>query len=953
MEIEHSSDTRPSTLPTQELTNSLKREPPNFLKREPPNSLKQDDKLEISDEVLEIGTPNNFVTSVAQSILNKQLECKTSVEPEPHITTDIENISVVTEQDDVNNLVPREYETGMSRNFTPATHMYNKMNVGSRLGYGTYGDVYHGIYEGKTYAVKRNFREPGTISFCSSLKEMDILGKLNGHPYIIELSEITLKSPYIESEEPAPKSDYKLESYETDPIRFIFEPAKYDLYRIFMTKTPDYSILKKIMCQILLAMEFIHGKGFIHRDIKPSNILIVEYGDEGKTKEIVAKICDFGMAKPQDSISPQTPRLITSWYRPMEIICGSRSYGNKVDIWSTGQVFLEIIRKQALLYGTDDTSIDLANAIWRRHPEKPTPDLIARMNRNNKNIAINKKTAYRERASWKQQLNLSNSDIDNFNKSEGGTITEFIELLEGMNKIDPNQRLSATQCLTLNFFDEFRGLIKKTRNNFPPYPEPIIKSSIYICRERMRMGYVLGEIFNNRDLFTNWYQHRIVFLALDLFDRYISWRINNLKCTDEAILSTKQTEYPIIGDVYKFYPVKTKLTHETKQGQLISSTEYGNNIFHDDEEADLVALVCIYIAIKYFSYHRRPGPFSTLANDKYKTPEKIKEVQQLEILILNEVCGFNIYRPLPIDVAVRYDIKLNEEKIRDLFEFYSLKFYSNMKLFRDNIIKERITLNKNQIKLSNDEILVDLNALYSINLLKVDKSAEDIFVRYHNKSMNKPTFTGTLSPLIDHSRMNIAQRSFEQSSNLAVSPAFKINKRYIPSTHSQREAQKTPETIPNLETGKDPKQVIPKESDNLTPETLSTLSTMNTENTQIELEGKIDEEECSVQSPRAKLVPELDFKSLFAVFAPISAVKLTTFKTLPKMALPPSLASPNSVLNIKGTILSNKQTSTSTSKQENFIVVEIPDQTQKSHFEMIRPGFTSENEVCRPKFSRK
>ena len=97
---------------------------------------------------------------------------------------------------------------------------------------------------------------------------------------------------------------------------------------------PEKTIINWLV-QICLALKYLKEKMVIHRDIKPSNIFL--------TKNGFIKIGDFGISKALNKSQNDTKTNIgTPYYMAPEVI-ESYNYDYKVDIWSLGITFFEII----------------------------------------------------------------------------------------------------------------------------------------------------------------------------------------------------------------------------------------------------------------------------------------------------------------------------------------------------------------------------------------------------------------------------------------------------------------------------------------------------------------------------------------------------------------------------------------------------------------------------------
>jgi len=111
--------------------------------------------------------------------------------------------------------------------------------------------------------------------------------------------------------------------------------------------------LRAALTDVLGALEFIHGRGFIHRDLKPSNIMV----DDSRR----ARIMDFGLVK--SLVDPNALTLsgrVVGTYRYM---APEQASGEPVDcrtdLWSLGVIVYE------LLAGRPPFNSQIPAELWR------------------------------------------------------------------------------------------------------------------------------------------------------------------------------------------------------------------------------------------------------------------------------------------------------------------------------------------------------------------------------------------------------------------------------------------------------------------------------------------------------------------------------------------------------------------------------------------------------------
>ena len=203
-----------------------------------------------------------------------------------------------------------------------------------------------------------------------------------------------------------------------------------------------------VVYQMSCALKFMHDLGIWHRDLKPENI--------GVDMNLTVKIFDFGLARAD--VDPNKTRLhqltryiMTRHYRAPEVIL-NLEYNHMVDIWSLGCILGELVFKEILFKGSDETH-QLTEII--RKLGVPPPAMLQR---------VEPIKTFLERLLHDQNAAGVNydilADIRSRESSNDDSISRVhaADCLQKMLKIDPSERIDGPTLLDHPFLENYRWM---------------------------------------------------------------------------------------------------------------------------------------------------------------------------------------------------------------------------------------------------------------------------------------------------------------------------------------------------------------------------------------------------------------------------------------------------------------------------------------------------------------
>jgi len=185
------------------------------------------------------------------------------------------------------------------------------------------------------YAIKKIRTK---VSEAARLKEEAVILRHLDHPNIVRyyqswIENTPMDDPFDIFDEDEISVSASGSNYGDDGSLVLFIAMEYCPLTLRMAIEGGLQGMNSLFYQLVKGVNYIHSKGMMHRDLNPNNVFISNDGN--------IKIGDFGCSTRSDSDFCHD--VGTSHYRAPEI--DSEEYDNRVDIYSLGMIFFEMLYK--------------------------------------------------------------------------------------------------------------------------------------------------------------------------------------------------------------------------------------------------------------------------------------------------------------------------------------------------------------------------------------------------------------------------------------------------------------------------------------------------------------------------------------------------------------------------------------------------------------------------------
>ena len=322
---------------------------------------------------------------------------------------------------------------------------------GEIIGIGAYGIIISALdtlNNNKVVAIKKLKRISDIIDLKRIAREILIM-KYCQHENIIPLLDVIIHL------------NKDTQNNQFADVYLVMEKMDSDLQKIIASKQElSDEHYQFILYQMLRALYFLHSANIIHRDFKPSNVLINE--------DCTVKLCDFGMSRGiKEENVLLTEYVVTRYYRAPEVMLSSHHYSKKIDVWSVGCAFAELLSKKFLFPG--DNYIAQIKLIIDVLGTQDVKDLDFISNSSAKSFVM-------------QFQNIPKKNFSEILKCENPLA---VDLVEKMLVFNPEKRYSIEQCLNHPYLKNMREGME----------DPVFNGKINLDFDNKNMNITLSELF--------------------------------------------------------------------------------------------------------------------------------------------------------------------------------------------------------------------------------------------------------------------------------------------------------------------------------------------------------------------------------------------------------------------------------------------------------------------------